>query len=153
MKKLNTIVNKIPQALSIYLNQLVYDQKRLGKDITVLSLGEAYFDIPNFNFTNIDMEKGYHYSDSQGIPALRTKIGNFYKLHYGVKVDPEKEIIISTGSKILTYFAIKSVINQNDEVVVVEPYWLSYTEQIKLSGGKIRTIPFGTEISNYKENL
>ena len=38
--------NQIQQALSIYINQLVYDQKRLGRDIIVLSLGEAFFDIP-----------------------------------------------------------------------------------------------------------
>ena len=41
-------VQGVPEALSIYINQLVYDQKRKGKDVTVLSLGEAFFDIaPN----------------------------------------------------------------------------------------------------------
>lgn len=150
MIKLNSIIKNIPQALSIYLNQIVYDQKRMGKDITVLSLGEAFFDIPNFKFENLDMQKGYHYSDSQGLPALRKKISCLYQSKYNVKVDYNSEIIISAGSKILSYFAIKSLINKEDEVIVVEPYWLSYTEQIKLSNGRIKVIPFGTKIKDYK---
>ena len=41
-------VKRIPQALSIYINQIVYDLKRQGLDTTILSLGEAFFDIPLF---------------------------------------------------------------------------------------------------------
>ena len=44
-------VKTIPEAMSIYMNQLVYDSKRKGLDITKLSLGEAYFKIPIFDFS------------------------------------------------------------------------------------------------------
>ncbi len=71
---ISAVANEIPEALSIYINQLVYDQRRKGRDVTVLSLGEAYFDIPMFDFADLDFVKGYHYSDSQGIPELRRKI-------------------------------------------------------------------------------
>ena len=39
-------INEIPEALSVYFNQLVYDLKRKKQDITTLSLGEAFFKIP-----------------------------------------------------------------------------------------------------------
>ena len=58
-------VKRIPEALSIYINQLVYDQKRKGRDITTLSLGEAFFDIPMYDFNELDFdvidEKIYQY--------------------------------------------------------------------------------------------
>ena len=70
-------MKNIKQALSIYINQIVYDQKRLGRDITVLSLGEAFFDIPQMEFDQLDFNKGYHYSDTLGLPGLRKKISNY----------------------------------------------------------------------------
>ena len=81
-EELNQIVVDIPEALSIYINQLVYSEKRLGIDVTTLSLGEAFFDIPQFSFDEIDFVKGYHYSDSMGLPELRKKIMEYYNKKY-----------------------------------------------------------------------
>jgi len=80
-------VKSIPEALSIYINQIVYDLKRRKYDIITLSLGESFFDIPFFGFDKIDVEKGYHYSDSQGIPELREKISNYYSTLYNVSLN------------------------------------------------------------------
>ncbi len=89
--QLSNKVAKIPEALSIYINQLVYDQQRRGKDITVLSLGEAFFNIPMFDFNELDFARCYHYSDSRGIPELRDKISYFYKKHDS----PKARILVS----------------------------------------------------------
>lgn len=58
-------IELIPDALSIYINQLVYDLKRHQRDIITLSLGEAFFEIPKFSFGKLDFQKGYHYSDTR----------------------------------------------------------------------------------------
>ena len=76
--QLSKKVKSISEALSIYINQLVYDLKRKGKDVITLSLGEAYFNIPMFSFKKLDFFRGYQYSDSQGLLELRIKIANFY---------------------------------------------------------------------------
>ena len=55
-------LQKITEAQSIYLNQLVYDLKRKGEDVITLSLGEAFFDIPLFDFNLLDLEKSHHYN-------------------------------------------------------------------------------------------
>ena len=141
-------MKNIKQALSIYINQIVYDQKRLGRDITVLSLGEAFFDIPQMEFDQLDFNKGYHYSDTLGLPGLRKKISNYYKNKFDAKFDYNDEIIISAGSKILLYMAIKAILKKNDEVLLIEPYWLSYTEQIKLCGGKTKSVPYNENLNN-----
>ena len=90
-------VRSIPEALSIYLNQIVYDLKRRGRDVITLSLGEAFFDIPLMDFKKLDVEKCFHYSDSQGIPGLRQKIADYYKKHYDAPVNPDTELLISAG--------------------------------------------------------
>jgi len=135
-------VKRIPEAMSIYINQLVYDQKRKGKDIVVLSLGEAFFDIPIFDLSKLDFVKGYHYSDSQGIPELREKIVHFYKKQYGADINSKDEILITAGSKPVIYFAMQATLNPGDEALIHEPGWLSYQEQLRIVGAEPRFIPY-----------
>lgn len=140
--QLSQKITEIPQALSIYINQIVYDQKRKGKDLTVLSLGEAFFDIPLFDFSKLDYVKGYHYSDSQGIPELRKKVSEFYLKTYQASVNPEAEMLISAGSKVIIFLAMQATLNAGDEVLIHEPAWLSYQEQAKLVNATLRFIPY-----------
>ncbi len=140
--EINETVVKIPEALSIYMNQLVYSEKRKGLDVITLSLGEAFFDIPQFSFEDLDFEKGYHYSDSQGLPELRLKILNYYNDHYKASIGGIGNIMISSGSKAIIYMVMQLVICKGDEVLIHEPAWLSYQEQAKLAGGIPRFIPY-----------
>lgn len=135
-------VSKIPEALSIYMNQLVYSEKRRGKDILTLSLGEAYFQIPHFSFDELDFEKGYHYSDSLGLPELREKIRAYYNDNYGAEIPNISNLLISSGSKIIIYLVMQAVLNAGDEVLIYEPAWLSYQEQARLADGTPCFIPY-----------
>lgn len=151
--QLSRVVQSIPEAMSIYINQLVYDQKRRGRDMTVLSLGEAYFDIPMFDFAEIDFTKGYHYSDSQGIPELRRKIAAFYGKQYNTLVDPDNELLISAGSKVLIYLAMQATLNPGDEVLIHEPAWLSYPEQARIVGAEPRFIPYNESAGRFVQYM
>lgn len=142
-------VQNIPEALSIYMNQLVYSLKRKGESIQVLSLGEAYFDIPMFDFNKLDFTKGYHYSESRGLPELRKKIAEYYLKHYSAPINDENEILISAGSKPIIFMAIQAVLNEGDEVLMPEPAWLSYPEQVKLAGGVPKYIPYYEPVENF----
>lgn len=142
-------VQDIPEALSIYMNQLVYSLKRKGEKVQVLSLGEAYFDIPMFDFNQLDFNKGYHYSESRGLPELRKKIAEYYKEHYSAPINDDNEILISAGSKPIIYMAIQAILNEGDEVLMPEPAWLSYPEQVKLAGGVPKYIPYYEPVVNY----
>ena len=151
--QISRVAASIPEALSIYINQLVYDQRRQGRDMTVLSLGEAYFDIPLFDFTSIDYVKGYHYSDSQGIPDLRKKIAGFYEREYNATIDPDKELLISAGSKVLIYLAMQATLNPGDVMLIHEPAWLSYQEQARIVGAIPSFIPYDCPVSRFGEYL
>lgn len=151
--QLSSKVQAIPEALSIYMNQLCYEQKRKGKDVTILSLGEAFFDIPVFDMAKLDFSKGYHYSDSQGVPELRKIISKYYKKEYGATVDDKNEILITAGSKPVIYFAMQATLNEGDEILIHEPAWLSYQEQARLVGAKPAFIPFDVPVDEFHKHF
>lgn len=137
------------EATSIYINQLIYDLRRAGEDVITLSLGEAYFDIPLFDIAKLDVVRGYHYSDSQGLPELREKIAEYYRKHYGAPVDGKSEVLISAGSKPIIYMAMLTAMSPGDEVLIHEPSWLSYPEQARLCGTIPRFIPFDCAVKDF----
>jgi aspartate/methionine/tyrosine aminotransferase len=139
------------EATSIYINQIVYDMRRAGYDPTALSLGEAYFDIPLFDFAKLDIEKGYHYSDSRGIPELRNKIADFYSTHYNATVNGHDEILITAGSKPVIFLAMLTALNPGDEVAIHEPCWLSYPDQARFCGGVPVQIPYFVEPEDFAD--
>ena len=144
-------VDSISQAGSIRINQQVTDLQREGRDVTVLSLGEAFFDIPMFDFGKIDFTRGYHYSDSRGVPSLRGRIADYYRDEHGVRADPDTNVLVSTGSKTCLYLALMALLEPGDEVLVQEPYWLSYPTQVQLARGVPVAIPHWTLASGFKE--
>lgn len=145
------IVDGISQAGSIRINQEVADLKAAGQDVTVLSLGEAFFDIPMFDFGKLDFARGYHYSDSRGWPGLRRRIAAYYDERYGVRADPDAQVLVSTGSKTCIYLALVALLAPGDEVLVQEPSWLSYPEQVRLAGGVPVAVPHWTTAAGFEE--
>ena len=146
---LNPCVRDMGEATSIYINQLIYDLRRAGKDVIALSLGEAYFDIPLFDMAKLDVVGGYHYSDSQGLPELRDRIAGYYSAYYQAKVDGKSEVLISAGSKAIIYMAMLTVLSSGDEVLIHEPSWLSYPEQARLCGATPQFIPFDCAVEDF----
>jgi len=146
MKKFSKIIDKIVEASSIRYNNIVYELLKRKKDIIVLSLGEAIFKLPIFSFKKLPQEKIHHYSHSKGIIELREKISKYFLKKYHVKFDPEKEIIITAGSKAVIQMIFMSILNPKDEVIIFEPYWVSFSEQIKLNNAKPVRIPHYSSI-------
>lgn len=149
--RLSAAVERIPEALSIQFNQLAYDLKRAGEDIVVLSLGEAFFDIPLFDFHKLDLNKAYHYSDSRGIPELRVKLAEYYRRYYGAGVDPDREILVSAGSKPIIYMALLCSLDPGDELLIHEPAWLSYMEHARLLGATPCFIPYDSPVEKFED--
>ena len=140
----------VKQSASIEINQKISELKNKGKKTTILSLGEAFFDIPDYGIKKI-FENGHHYSDSKGIFNLRKKLTKYYSKKYSCSADPKSEIIISSVSKILTYMIFLIFLKKKDEAICFDPSWLSYEDQIKLVGSKIKYIKLDPELK-YLEN-
>jgi aspartate aminotransferase/aminotransferase len=139
--------------MSIKYNNTVYEMKQYGKDVLVLSLGEAYFDIPLFPFSELPFPDLYHYSHSRGIIKLREKLSNYFENQYNFKFNPESEILITSGSKIAIYMVLKAILNKDDEVIIPEPLWVSYPEQVKLCSGIPVAIPQDISIFDFENYI
>lgn len=135
------LMETVDQAISIRYNNLVYDLKATGHDVITLSLGESYFDVPVPDFDGIDPGELHHYAHSRGLPELRRRLAKYYGDEFGVPVDPDHEILITAGSKVAIYLALLATVEPGDEVVVLEPFWLSYPTQVRLCGGVPVMVP------------
>ncbi|HSU17584.1 pyridoxal phosphate-dependent aminotransferase [Longimicrobium sp.] len=131
----------VAQALSIRYNNRVYEMKARGEDVIVLSLGEAFFDIPLFSFAEMPMPESYHYNSSRGNPELRRQLAAYYGRRYGVAVNADTEILVTAGSKAAIHMSLMAILDPGDEVLVLEPAWVSYTEQVKLCHGVPVMVP------------
>jgi aminotransferase len=144
-------VFNIVEANSIKYNNLVYELKASGQDLIVLSLGEAFFDIPLYSFSDLPSPDIYHYGHSRGLLPLREQLADYYFSQYSVAVDASSEILITAGSKVALFMVFASIISPGDEVLICEPAWVSYTEQIKLCFGTPVGIPVGVPLDRFEK--
>jgi len=78
------------------------------------------------------------YQSYNGIPALREAFAEWYKKHFGVTLNPENEILPLIGSKEGIMHISMAFLNHDDEVLVPNPAYPTYTSVTKLVGGKVR---------------
>jgi aminotransferase len=140
-------VEDVATAMSIKFNSYGNAMKAAGEDVTICSFGEAYFDIPLYPFDTLPFPALYHYSDSRGLPGLRQKLAGYYHAQYGVPVDAVSEIVVTAGSKLGVHMSFMALLEPGDEVVVPEPAWVSYSEQVRLCHANPVMVPFDVPVT------
>ncbi len=75
------------------------------------------------------------YTPSTGFPELRRAVAQDLEKRYGVKYDPDTEIIITVGSSQAMDLAFRSILDPGDEVIMPDPYYVCYPSCISLAGG------------------
>ena len=119
---------------SFLANQL----KSQGLDIISFAQGEPDFDTPdNIKEAAISAIKaGFtKYTDVPGIPELRKAVAEKFKRENGIDYEPD-QIIISNGGKQALYQVFRTICEAGDQVLIPTPCYVSYTEQIKLTGAE-----------------
>jgi N-succinyldiaminopimelate aminotransferase len=80
------------------------------------------------------------YAPGTGTPALRQAIARHQLRHYGIELDPDTQVVVTTGCTEAIAAAILGLVNPGDEVVVLEPYYDSYPAMIQMAGGVRRPV-------------
>jgi len=109
-----------------------------GVDVIDLSEGEPYFDTPKKikAAAKKALDEGYvHYIASAGLKELRQAISEKLRVENQIEAD-ESEIIVTVGAKQALFTAMLSVLNPGDEVLIPDPYYVSYIAEVILAGGK-----------------
>jgi len=112
--------------------------ERQGKSIIHLEIGEPDFDTPaNVIEAAVDaLHKGWtHYGPSAGLPELRQTIADYVSRFRGVKVSSD-EVVVVPGGKPIMFFAILSLIDEEDEVIYPNPGFPIYESMIDYVGGR-----------------
>lgn len=108
-----------------------------GRDVIGLGAGEPDFNTPQhiIDAAVESMNEGHtKYTPSGGLPALKKAIAR--KLEQDQGLDYQlNEIIVTNGAKHGLYTLFQVILNEDDEVIIPIPYWVSYPEQVKLAGG------------------
>lgn len=122
-----------------------------GHQVISLSVGEPDFKTPAHicDAAKKAIDDGFHgYSPVAGYPDLRMAIANKLKRDNNLEWGSEN-IVVSTGAKHSLANAIAALINPGDEVIIFSPYWVSYSEMVKLAEGK-SVIVQGAFDNNFK---
>lgn len=113
-----------------------------GEDVCGFAAGEPDFDTPEHikEACIAALKAGRtRYGPTPGLEALRKAIANQYLSDHGLAISPG-QIVVSPGGKFSCYLGILAVCSPGDEVIVPAPFWVSYTEMIKLTGAVPRVV-------------
>jgi aspartate aminotransferase len=134
---LSNRINNLSTSQTLAMAALARELKAQGKDIISLSLGEPDFYTPDFvkEAAKKAIDENYStYTPVDGYPELREAICRKFNRDNNLDYKPSN-IVVSTGAKQSLYNVAQVMLNDGDEVILPAPYWVSYYEIIKLSGG------------------
>jgi len=87
------------------------------------------------------LEHGHNqYAPGPGVPALRQAVARHQRRHYGIELDPDGQVVVTTGCTEAIAAALLGLVDPGDEVVVLEPYYDSYVAMIQMAGGVRRSV-------------
>ena len=111
--------------------------KKKGIDVVGFGAGEPDFDTPEYirNAAKAALDKGMtRYTPSSGTLELRTAICEKLKRDNGLEYEPD-QIVVSNGAKHSLFNICQTILDPGDEVIIPEPFWVSYPELVQIAGG------------------
>jgi aspartate aminotransferase len=140
---LSTRARTIKPSITLTISAKAKAMRAEGIDVLNFSAGEPDFDTPETirraAFTA--MEEGFtKYTAAGGIPEVKAAIIAKYQREQNMAYDPA-QVLVSNGGKHALHNIFQAVLDPGDEVVIPAPYWLSYPDMVKLSGGVPVVVP------------
>ncbi len=137
--QLSTLLSRFNEPETLKMAKLGRELRAKGIDVIDLSLGEPDFDTPQHikdAAIKAINDNWSHYTPVAGFADLREAVCTKLKRDNNLEYKPEN-IITSTGAKQSLANAIYAVVDNGDEVVIPTPYWVTYSELVKMAGGKV----------------
>ncbi len=137
MNFLSDRINKMEESATLAMTRMSRDLECKGFNVINLSIGEPDFNTPEFikDAAKRAIDQNYtHYPPVPGYQDLKEAICVKLKRDNNLDYKPA-QIVVSTGAKQALANAILSLVNPGDEVIIPAPFWVSYSELIKLAEG------------------
>lgn len=148
---LSTRIQRLAESATIKMSRMARELREQGQDVISLSLGEPDFDTPQHikDAAKRALDNGYtKYTPVPGLPELRKAVIEKFKRDNGLEFGMD-QIVVSNGAKQSLANIALSLLNHGDEVVVLAPFWVTYSEIIKLAGATPVILKSGIE-QDYK---
>ena len=139
MKALSNKVSGIASSATLEIADRAKAMARQGIDVISLSIGEPDFDTPAHirkACCEALLRGETHYAPSRGIPELLTAIAGKIQAENHFACSPE-QVIATAGAKHAIAMAMEACLNPNDEVILLDPAWVSYEPCVQLAGGRV----------------
>ncbi|MEO9964499.1 MAG: pyridoxal phosphate-dependent aminotransferase [Reichenbachiella sp.] len=138
MEHLSNRIKNMAESATLAMAAKAREFKEKGIDVISLSLGEPDFKTPKHIQEGakeaIDSEKYFAYPPVNGYADLRQAISDKFKRENGLDYTPN-QIVVSNGAKQSIVNVMLSLVNPGDEVIVLSPFWVSYTAAIEMAEG------------------
>lgn len=136
--KLSKRIDQLEPSVTLNASAKAKELKNQGKDVLILTVGEPDFVTPSniqqAAIRSIQSGEASFYTAASGIPELRQAIIDRTEEDYGVTYQLN-EVLVTTGAKYALYMIFQALLNEQEEVIIPAPYWVSYAEQVRLAGG------------------
>lgn len=134
---LSRLVMEMQESATLKMAKMARELKAKGQDVIDLSLGEPDFDTPVHikEAAKKALDEGYtKYTPVNGLLELREAIVRKLARENDLQYTPN-QIVVSNGAKQSVYNLCAALLDPGDEVIIPAPYWVSYYEIIKMTGG------------------
>lgn len=151
VKAVSKIAEGVHASTTLAVDALAKQMKEDGYDVIRFGTGEPDFNTPdNINMAAIAAicDGKTKYTPAAGIPALRKAIAKQLEADCGVSYD-YTQIVVASGAKHSVYIALAAITNPGDEIIIPAPFWVSYYEMVRMTGGIPVTVTAG-EDSDFK---
>lgn len=140
--KLSSRLDLFAEPETLKMAKLGRELRAQGIDVIDLSLGEPDFDTPDHIKTALKkaVDENYsHYTPVAGYPELREAVCTKLRRDNGLEYRQEN-ILVSTGAKQSLANVVMAIVDKGDDVVIPTPYWVTYSEIVKLAEGKVTLV-------------
>ena len=137
MKPLSTLAEAVHASSTMAIDSMYKNMKAQGIDVVGFGAGEPDFPTPdNIKEACIRAlaENKTKYTAASGIIELKKAVCQRMKADCGVDYTPS-QVLIASGAKHIVYLTVRALVNPGDEVVIPAPYWVSYSEIVRMCGG------------------
>lgn len=139
MPQLSSLLDRFNEPETLKMAKLGRELRAKGIDVIDLSLGEPDFDTPDHvkkAAIRAIEDNWSHYTPVSGYLELREAVCEKLKRDNSLAYTPA-QIVVSTGAKQSLANLILSLVDEGQEVIIPTPYWVTYSELVKIARGKV----------------
>lgn len=150
-------IDRLPPYVFAAVDELKMEARQKGDDIIDLGMGNPDLPTPEHIVKKmveaVQKAKNHRYSASRGITKLRHAISDWYKVRFGVDIDPEEEAIVTIGAKEGIAHLVLATICPGDVVFAPNPTYPIHPYSVIIAGGDLRGLPIGPDRDFFEDLL